>query len=259
MRPRLLLWLLLIVNLPAWGQTALRPIVFAGQPTLDAVEIGRYMAVYNDAPADTLPVAAVLTKPFRPFLVKPDDRSSRSARLWVAKWLRFTVRNDGPADSLRLWLYVGNHTLIRLYRVAASGGPVLLARAGEVTPLRDRPAGAFSRDALPLQLGPNQQQTYLLNVLSIMSYDTIRTKLCTVDSYERLLADRQRQQRPALTFYVGLMACFLFVTLFTLVQYVTNRDRIYLWYALYLVGTLLLFGRLTEYYTVSDLMRRIFN
>ena len=254
MRPRLLLWLLLLVNPPAWGQTALQPIVFAGQPTRrDAVDIGRYMTVYNDASADTLPVAAVLGKPFRPFLAEPDDRLSRSARLWVAKWLRFTVQNGSEADSLRLWLRVGNHTLIRLYRVASSGGPVLLARAGEVTPLRNRPAGALSRDALPLQLGPNQRQTYLLNVLSIMSYDSIRTKLYTADSYERLLADRQRQQRPALTFYVGLMACFLFVTLFTLVQYVTNQDRIYLWYTLYLMGTLVFFGRLTEYYLGLDM------
>ena len=58
-------------------------------------------------------------------------------------------------------------------------------------------------------------------------YTSIQTTLYTRETYHAFLVDYHRRQLPALAFYVGLIACLLFIGLFAMAQYVTNRDTIY--------------------------------
>lgn len=61
-----------------------------------------------------------------------------------------------------------------------------------------------------------------------------------------LLNEWHQQQLPALTFYVGLIACLVFMGLFAAAQYATNRDIIYAWYSLYVLATCIHFLRVPE-------------
>jgi sensor histidine kinase YesM len=208
------------------------------------LDIGRYVSFYEDTSADTLPVKAILTKPFRPFLAKPANRLS--TREPVMKWLRFTLQNTDLHQPVNFWLYVGRHSLIRLYAVDSSKNAELLTVTGWSIPVRLIASDTPGRMVVPIALAPNQRQTFLLSIATFQSLDPIQTTLYTVQTYKGFLNDFHQQQLPALAFYVGLIACLLFMGLFALAQYVTNRDIIYVWYSLYILTTCFNFLRIPE-------------
>jgi len=80
---------------------------------------------------------------------------------------------------------------------------------------------------VPVVLKPTQRQTFLLSVATFQSTDPIQTTLHTQQSYRAFLNDFHQRQLPTLAFYMGLIACLLFMGVFAIAQYITNRDAIY--------------------------------
>ena len=246
---RSLLLLALFLNwFVAFGQE--KPLVLPGTLPAAQMDIGPYTFFYEDHSGDTLPASIILTKSFLSFLQRPADQLLRQST--TAKWFRFTVQNTSSVDSVNLWLQVGRHYLIRLYSVDSLVHPTRLTTTGGGIPAKLVPPGSLSRMAVPIVLRPNQRQTYLLNVFTFMSADPIQTTLYSPSSYKAFLHDFLQSQRPAFAFYVGLLACLLFMGLFAIGQYVTNRDTIYVWYSLYLLATCLHFLRLPEMFFQLD-------
>ena len=247
MRPLLLLTLLLNWSV-AVGQE--KPLMLPGRLPAAGMDIGPYTTFYEDDSVDTLSAAVILTKPFWPSLQQLTDRLS--TRKPITKWLRFTLQNNSSHQSINLWLHVGRHGLIRLYTVDSLAHPTLLAVAGGIVPAKFLSAVAPSRMAVPVVLKPTQRQTFLLSVATFQSTDPIQTTLHTQQSYRAFLNDFHQRQLPTLAFYMGLIACLLFMGVFAIAQYITNRDAIYAWYSLYVLTTCLHFLRQPETFFQLD-------
>jgi hypothetical protein len=247
MRP--LLFLTLLLNWAvAFGQQ--KVLLLPGIRPNPQMDIGPYSVFYEDRSGDTLLPVAIQTKVFRPFLQQPTD--NYPTQKVVVKWLRFTLQNSSPTHSLAYWLHVGRHPVMWLYALDALNRPSLLATTGGNVLARLLPTSAPYRMAVPIVLRPRQQQTYLLGVNTFQSRDPLQITLHTPLAYRAFLNDFHREQLPAFTFYTGLIACLVFMGMFSLAQYLTNRDIIYAWYSLYVLATCLYFFRIAELYFQLD-------
>ena len=239
----LLLLLLLLNGSVAFGQE--KALVLPGKLLTPVIDIGPYTAYYEDQSGETKSVAVILTKAFHPFA--PNLTKIRRSEYTGVRWLRFTLQNTSPKDSVSSWLHVGRHHLIRLFSVDSLRRPTLLTVAGTSIPAKLIAAsGAPSRMAVSIVLRPGQRQTYLLSVTTFQSPDPVQTTLYTSLVYKAFLHDFHQHQLPALAFYVGLIACLVFMGLFAMAQYVTNRDIIYAWYSLYVLAVCFHFLRVPE-------------
>lgn len=243
----LLLLILFLNGSVAFGQE--KTLVLPGKLPDDHLDITSYSTFYETPLGDTLPTAAILTKSFRPF--SPNLTRQLQPRNGIG-WLKFKIENTSQQDSLSLWLHVGRHNIIRLYSIDSQHRPSLLAVTGISIPAKLIAPNAPSRMAVPIALRPGQQQIYLLAVSAFMSPDLVQSTLYTPLSLKAFLNDWHQRQLPAFAFYVGLIACFVFMGLFAAAQYVTNRDIIYAWYALYLLATCIHFLRLPEMFFQLD-------
>lgn len=242
--------LLLILSLNgsiAFGQQ--KTLVLSGELPADQLDIRSYTTFYEAPPGDTLPIATILTKPFRPF--SPNLTRQLQPRNGSG-WLKFRITNTSQQDSLKLWLHVGRHNIIHFYSIDSIHRPSLLAVTGISIPAKLINPNAPSRMAVPIALRPGQQQDYLLSISSFLSIDLVQTTLYTPLAYAAFLNDWHQRQLPAFAFYVGLIACFIFMGLLATAQYVTNRDIIYAWYALYVLATCIHFLRLPEMFFQLD-------
>ncbi|MCY7356668.1 MAG: histidine kinase [Rudanella sp.] len=247
MRPLLLLTLLLNWSV-AFGQE--KPLVLPGKLSKPQMDIGPFTTFYEDYSSDTMSVAVILTKSFRPF--SPSLAEQFQAQHKGFRWLRFTLQNNSPEDSVNLWLHVGRHHLIRLFSVDSLSRSTLLTVTGTSVAAKLIASDAPSRMAVPVVLRPGQRQTYLLSISTFQSPDFVQTTLYTPLFYKAFLNDLHQHQLPALAFYVGLIACLVFMGLFAMAQYVTNRDLIYAWYSLYVLATCFYFLRLPETFFQLD-------
>ncbi len=243
----LLLLLLLLNGSVAFGQE--KTLVLHGELPADQLDIASYITFYEAPSGDTLPIAAIQTKSFRPF--SPNLTRQLQPRNRFG-WLQFRIENTSQEDSLNLWLHVGRHNIIHLYSFDSFHRPTLLSVAGILIPAKFIAPNTPSRMAVPIVLRPGQQQDYLLSVSTFLSPDLVQTTLYTPLSYKAFLNDWHQRQLPAFAFYVGLIACFIFMGLFATAQYVTNRDIIYAWYSLYVLATCIHFLRLPEMFFQLD-------
>ena len=247
MRP--LLFLILVLNwATVFGQE--KVLVLPGKLLGKSLDIGSYVSFYEDSSIDTLSVESIITKPFQPLLLNPKNRLP--TRKPTMKWLRFTLQNNSTNLSIDLRLQVGRHSLIRLYSVDSLKHAKLLMNTGGTVPANLIPSDVPGRMAVPIRLSAARRQSFLLSVATYHTLDPIQTTLYTRESYHAFLVDYHRRQLPALAFYVGLIACLLFIGLFAMAQYVTNRDTIYVWYSLFLLVTCLHFLRLPEMFFQLD-------
>jgi hypothetical protein len=134
--------LLLIVGLSACLGGVAQPssVVLKGNTYAPGpIDIGSWTYFYEDKSGDTLPLRAIRHKVFQPFAAKRNERSSRSDRSLQVTWLRFSVRNGHPADTLRFYFYPGVTMLTHVYQ-----DDRLLGRAGSLRcPPRSTPTGTL--------------------------------------------------------------------------------------------------------------------
>ncbi len=138
---------------------------------------------------------------------------------------------------------MGRHNLIQLYSLDSLSRATLLATNSRYDA---RIPGAPSREAVPLVVMPHQQQTFIVHVVSNDRLSPFGVRLFTLLDYKDFLNDSLQIEFRALAFHIGMAACLLFMSLFAIGQYLTNRDNIYVWYSLYVLATCLFFLRLPE-------------
>ena len=169
---------------------------------------------------------------------------NRNARI---TWLRFTIQNSSSTQFLEQWHYLGRQYLIHLYALDSLDHFSLQAMTGEGIPANAlTPGDDRHRMAVPINLAPNQRLTYFLCVTNIQSLEPLELTLYSEQAYKTLRHEYAQSQLSILAFYIGLIACLLFMGAFALAQYLTNRDRIYAWYSFYLISICFHFIRLPE-------------
>ncbi len=145
-------------------------------------------------------------------------------------WLHFVLKNQLPEDSISVVYSCGMHERIDVYHI----------RSGK---LRQIEMGTARSIAKHNKLFPNKYSTSLL--ISPLSGDDIFIKIKPNLSFSKpfsvLLDDQYELKKgiksltPFLFFHTAFFSLLIFVFLFTLPQYLQNRDKSYLYYSLYVL------------------------
>lgn len=150
--------LLLLTLLQSWsvafGQEKM--LVLSGKLPTPTMDIEPYTTFYEDPSGDTLPLSVVRRQRFRPFTEKRNERTTFSDQSVMVTWLRFTIRNSHPTDTLHLLHSTGIHGLITLFSTDHPIGH---------TGIAFRPKSRPSPFALPLSIPPTTDRTYFVRVL----------------------------------------------------------------------------------------------
>lgn len=170
----LLVSVLLLIASFAWAQ---EPLVLYGKLSGSSIDIASYTSFYEDTSGDTLPISVIQTKAFRPLGEKRNERATFSERSVMVTWLRFTLRNSHPTDTLQVLHQTIVHGLISLFE-----NTKLIGQTGISLP----PQRRVNRFALPLSVPPHGQRTFYVRVVDyIWSPSAIYSKLLSIrGSYE---------------------------------------------------------------------------
>ena len=230
MRP--LLFLMLLLNLSAaFGQE--KPLVLPGKLPSPTMDIGPYTTFYEDYSGDTLPVETIRRQRFSPFNQKRNERTQPAPYTVLVTWLRFTLHNTHPTDSLKILHYTGRHGLISLYDDTR-----LIGQTGISLPPQRRP----SRFALFLSIPPGFQRTYFARVVDYaISPTPVLSKLLTIPaSIDAEFGQQALSQKLLLVAMSILLGCLLFMGLYAFYSVLLTHDRSFLYYGLY-TGVCILF------------------
>ncbi|GAB1462326.1 7TMR-DISMED2 domain-containing protein [Pedobacter sp.] len=164
-------------------------------------------------------------KPFQP------DYKTKSKQ---AYWLKITLTNNAPYNKT---LYINSSMCdyAFLYQ-KVNNDLVQIAKAGRLVPHRDL-AVKYSYLFLPLILKKSETNTYYIYVYN-KHIDAPYLDFYLYDNKDLLFETyRDKFDESAITLY--FLGAFTFLSLFILFMYYKSRHRIYLFYALYLIGAIL--------------------
>ena len=224
----LLLGLLFALNAPA----QVPPLVLPGKLPASQMDIGPYTAYYQDRSGDTLPLSVIRTRAFRPFREKRNERASYSDVSVIVVWLRFTLRNTHPTDTLRCLHDPSSHGLVTYYRNGQRIGETGLA----LPPPRHQSPYMHS-----ITVPPGGEYTYHVRVIDyLQSVVPIFSLLFTQQgSYDSFFV-WDYAIRALLAVEALLIGCLVFMLLYSLYSYLQTRDSLFVFYALYALTCMLL-------------------
>jgi signal transduction histidine kinase len=170
---------------------------------------------------------------------------------------RFVVQNPGSQPAPMV-VEVGNAAdSIRLYQERGNT-LVLLDHTGQLTATRPRPSGPMpylrDKNLVLFTLGPGQSVTYRLQLTNRMRLypRTFPVRLFTPAAYQAnealWLYHSEHRQRVGSAFFWGII---MMMFLFTSAQFFLLRERMFLYYALYLLLVLVRLLMLDEFIVVD--------
>jgi hypothetical protein len=230
MRSSLTVAFLLFMSV-SWAQ---EPILLPGKLDKAWLNISENTWFYEDLSGDTLPLSVIQTKPFRPFSQKRNERTSFSNRSVTVTWLKFTIQNTHPRDTLRLYHRTGMHSIITTYE----NGQVL-NQIGQVIP------GGLTKDSKPRR--PYRHETllaippYYVRVVDfqVSIFPIISEIITPIENIENNY-DHAVMHYPLLTAMSLLLGCLLFMALYALYSFLLTKDRVFLYYFLYVFCSLII-------------------
>jgi hypothetical protein len=226
------------------------------------MDISAYTTFYEDRSGDTLPFAVVRQQRFRPFAEKRNERATFSDRSMMVTWLRFSIRNSHPTDTLRLFHDVWAHMETTTYednRLISRGGIPLPAGRTDQHELR-----GSTRFKTGLVIPPRSQRTYYVRVIDyVLSATPILTVLYEPQASLQAIFEGVSGDYPLVVVMALLLGCLLFMSLYALYSFFLSRDRAFLYYAFYTTTSCLVIfhgmdmrfglGWLCPYYPILNL------
>ncbi|UFH57192.1 histidine kinase [Spirosoma sp. KNUC1025] len=224
------LWLM---GLTALAQAGLPPVVFNGQPvTEQGLDIRPYSQFFPDSSSNPDRSLAWVRKQhfyrFKPGLRYRWDVSTDWSRQQV--WLRFSITNTHPTDSVRLYAHAGVHADITLYELSRTV-PANISRAGFLWRWNSHPLGPL---ALPVIVPPRTTHHYYIRVVNfVRTFDEFKISLFTRQDFKLWNASWVQIAVYLFGAMAMMLGCFLLMGTYTFYQYFLNQDRAFLYYALY--------------------------
>ncbi|MEJ7647068.1 MAG: histidine kinase [Chryseolinea sp.] len=224
----------LLISLAAWAQSPL-PITFNGQPVLDdGISVESYALFYENPFGDTLQqLSEVAQQHFIPIAPTSDtkfDNARQMKRTSQVIWLRFEVANTNQTDTLHLWYYGGVHAFISLYLKEKTSFSSV-GSGGICTIAVNQRLGPF---ALPLLIPPHTTNCYFVRVTDyLLLFDKTAGTVNTTESYQNILINETDNIKWLFFLMTMIIGCLLLMSLYSLYQYLLNRDKAFLYYALY--------------------------
>lgn len=230
-------WCLLLgiwlIGLTVSAQEVLPPIVFNGQPvTKRGLDIRPNSQFFPDSSSDpNRSLAWIRQQQFYPF--KPDLRYRWDVSInWSRQqvWFRFSITNTHPTDTVRLYAHMGVHADITLYELSQTASPKI-SQAGFLWRWDHSPLGPL---ALPVIVPPRTTRQYYIRVGNLVrTFDELKISLFTSQDFELWNAYWVRIAAHLFGAMAMILGCLLLMGTYTLYQYFLNRDRAFLYYALY--------------------------
>lgn len=228
-----------IVFMLLYNPSLAQPVLVLEGPPEGNLDITPYTWFYEDLSGEEQPLEAIRTKEFRPFEEKRDERSSFSDLTRMITWLRFSIKNNHPTDTLKVYHTSWDHNEISVYR-----NGILINHLGlNVTAgmgKESQPRRPYRSETL-LVIPPGEQYLYHIRVMNYVLAVTpiisvLSGPLANLESnYEELIATR-----PLMIFLCTLLGALIFMHLYALYSYLLSRDKTFLYYALYTVMAVIL-------------------
>ncbi len=249
-----------------WGKSA--PMSWAQRDTLflnsnlqekQAIDIRQYANIYADTSHIAKPISALRNADFVPFNNKPVVRKY----IKTIDWVKFTMKNTDPQDTLHLLLYCGFQHYIEAYffqnniqTAYIKGGHLSEASAAANTPLIDNLS-------IPIHLLPQQLLTCYVKISNYKqtvkpSIKPEELRIFTYDQYRLLQAQQFRDRKGIILFLSFLVGLCIFLAASALFYFLLNKDRTYLWWALYLSTNVLYFTGRIEVFANFRLVSSVF-
>ncbi|WP_375444628.1 histidine kinase [uncultured Fibrella sp.] len=239
----LVIGLLWLNSLLAWGQPASvqpgnvpapPPVMLDGTPPLTRpIDMTPYLRCYADTTGLSLPFAVIQQQPFLPFTRKPLDKVTPSPTSKIVLWLMFRVQNSSATRAADVLLNVGRQGQIDAYseqgrHLQQTGTYFFAYNTQQWQPIR-------------VHVAPQQTATYFIKITNLVRVvDPITVTLHTRESLQLWFAANSHVIRW-LFLGLALVSGGLFVmSFFTFAQYCFNRDRVFLYYAIFCFSTFFL-------------------
>ncbi|MBB1282791.1 histidine kinase [Flavisolibacter sp. BT320] len=212
-----------------------KPLTFHGQPVLaQGLAIERYALFFESPSYDTtqlpsdfvqtqfIPAASASATKF--FNNRQMNQTSRVA------WLQFRIANTHAFDTLRLWYGGTIHAYLSLY-LKNKGSFLHLAKGGMCATKPEHNMGPY---ALPLIVPPLTTNHYFVQVVDyLLLFDGVAGTIHTSQSYQSHLLAETHSGRWLFFILSMIIGSLLLMSLYSVYQYFLNRDRAFLYYALY--------------------------
>jgi|GEM_PF-5019212 len=173
-----------------------------------------------------LPVATIRQQRFRPFGQHQPDLSIISDHSVIITWLSFQIQNISQSQTAEVLFNAGRQGIIDLYSIRG----IRLQRTGTYL----IPYNLRQWQPIRLRVPPRQTSTYYLKITNLVRVvDPIVATLHTPASLKMWFADYMYLNRWLTLGLLGLVVGLLFMSLFAFSQYAFNRDRVFLYYAIF--------------------------
>ena len=207
-----------------------------GQPKLaQGISIEPYALVYEDPSVDTTqPLSEVMKQSFIPFALSPVSKYNKTIQMKRTSqvvWLQFKITNTHPSDTIHLWYDCGPHAVASLYS-EANGKLTYLESSGLCTPVKEQLAIL----GMPLVIPPHTTHSYFVRIADyILLLSPVIGTIHTTETYQAFLLTDNSKNKWVFFLMPMLIGCLLLMSLYTFFQYILNRDKAFLFYALYAV------------------------
>ena len=212
-----------------------KPLSFYGQPVLkQGIPIESYALFYEEPSGDT---AKLLTEAAQKQFVPAKSsigvkfiNNRQMQRTSQVVWLQFKLANTHHTDTLHLWYGGGAHAYLSLF---LKRGDTFhsIAKGGMCTVPVNQPLDLF---ALPLVVPPNTTNHYFVRVSDyLLLFEKAAGTIHTTQSYQSHLLAEANNIRLLFFVMAMIIGCLLLMSLYSFYQYYLNRDKAFLYYALY--------------------------
>lgn len=157
-------------------------------------------------------------------------------------WLRFKLKNN-QSDTAFFNLYIGRHQYIVCWMAASKHQ----FENGRYVPWKRR-ASHIRSIYLPIKLAPGEQENFLIQVNDFMDVGRrVHVELISREVADTFLGKHFIRQKNESLSSIFIIAVTFFLFCFTLLQYLNFRDKVYLYYSLYLLSMFCQFLKAFEY------------
>jgi hypothetical protein len=208
------------------------PSWLAGQLPQGELDLAAFTWFYEDTSSVPLPLPQIRAKAFRPFIHKRNERHTTADRSRTVTWLRFSIQNTHPTDTLRLYHETGVHNRSVAYRydrVIAQTGRQNWGGLSRMS----HPRRPFRQEYL-LVIPPATRYTYYVQVVD---YVLSLTPILSVVSAPQANLEKNYEEAvrlyPLLLVMSLLLGALLLMSLYALYSLLLTGDLAFLYYVLY--------------------------
>jgi len=228
------LLLLLLVSLKSFAQQSTTISIYNPKELEKGISVEPYATFYEDPTGDTIQLPEVIAQqkflPVDQLPIAKMKTARQMPRTSQVVWMRFSVENLNPIDTLHLWYSGGVHAVYSIYE-DHNGSFKFLGSNGLCVASNLINSGY---KALPFLVPPHSTHHYLIRVTDyLLLLDDTAGNLYTWQSFQGMVNDMLVVERWLFGTMAIIFGCLLLLCGYAIFQYFLNRDKAFLYYGFY--------------------------